>query len=169
MTGDDGASFAAAVAGGTPELRRGLDSGVSVAYTALAHPGAWQASPTSFPENATYCLTGLCADCFSTLFPGQSLDDSYAIMGYDAIMTAVRLVRSPNGPIRTPGALIQQFKQLHGDSAAPGASGWISLTPEGRTINKAVVIMGVEADGRSTFRELSSPYGAACKPGVPPC
>jgi ABC-type branched-subunit amino acid transport system substrate-binding protein len=169
MTGDDGASLTAAVAGDAPELRRGLRANASVVYTALAHPDAWRAAPTAFQAGSADYLTGHCPECFPTLFPGYRLDDGYAIMAYDAIMTAVAGIRSPNGPVGSPGALIQEFKRLHGAGSVAGASGWISLTPTGNTINKAVPILGIGPDGAAQFRTLSSPSGTPCTPGTTLC
>lgn len=172
VTGDDGASFAAAVAGGAPELSRGLHANASVAYTALAHPEAWRASPGAFAPGSAEFLTGLCAECFPTLFPGQSLDDGYAIMAYDAVMTAVTAIRQPNGSsgsVGSPGAVLQGFKRLHGPDAVAGASGWISLAPVGNSINKAVPIMGVAPDGKAQFLQLSSPSGTPCTPATALC
>ncbi len=172
VTGDDGASFAAAVAGGAPELSRGLEANASVAYTALAHPQAWRQSPEAFaPASAAY-LTGNCPECFPTLFPGRNLDDSYAIMAYDAVMTAVTAIRSPTvagGPVSSSGAVIQEFKRIHGPDARAGASGWISLDPSGYPINKAAAIIGVTPTGASEFVQLSSPSGTPCTPNTAFC
>lgn len=170
ITGDDGASFAAAVAGGAPDLRSGLQANASAAYTSLAHPDAWQKSPGAFALGSADPLTGRCPDCFPTLFPDRSLDDSYAILAYDAVMTAVTAVRPRDGRVSSPGGVIQRFKRLHGiDGAVAGASGWISLSPSGSTIDKAVAVIGVAANGKAQFLQLSSPSGAPCAPGRTPC
>jgi ABC-type branched-subunit amino acid transport system substrate-binding protein len=170
ITGDDGASFAAAVAGGAPDLRSGLQANASFAYTSLAHPEAWRKSPGAFALGSADPLTGDCPDCFPTLFPGRSLDDSYAILAYDAVMTAVAAIRPREGTVSSPAAVINRFKRLHGiDGAVAGASGWISLSPTGSTIEKAVPIIGVAPDGKAQFLELSSPSGTPCTPGKTPC
>jgi ABC-type branched-subunit amino acid transport system substrate-binding protein len=169
VTGDDGASFAEAVARGVPGLREGLQANASVAYTSLANPDAWRASPDMFAPGTADFLTGTCADCFATLFPDHDLDDSYAIMAYDAVLTAVTAIRQPDDSVNTPDAVIQEFKRLHGPKAVAGASGWISLAANGNPVEKAVSIMGVVPDGSTRFLELSSPSGTPCKPGTPPC
>lgn len=169
MTGDDGASLAAAVATGSPEVRAGLAANISVAYTALAHPEAWRQAAGAFQPHSADYLTGNAPEAFPTLFPGQSLDDGYAIMAYDAIMTVVRSIRSSQTPLDSPDALIQEFKRIHGIAALPGASGWISLSPTGNTQDKAVPILGIGADGRAKFLQLSSPSGAPCTRGMPQC
>lgn len=169
VTGDDGASFAEAVERGAPGLREGLRANASVAYTSLANPDAWQASPDMFAPGTADFLTGTCADCFATLFPDRDLDDSYAIMGYDAVLTAVTAIRQPDDSVSTPDAVIQEFKRLHGPKAVAGASGWISLAATGDPVEKAVSIMEVVPDGSARFLQLSSPSGTPCTPGTPPC
>ncbi|WP_028925378.1 ABC transporter substrate-binding protein [Pseudonocardia acaciae] len=169
VTGHDGATFAAAAASGAPELRNGLSANVSVAYTALAHPESWRNAPGAFQPNAAEYLTCTGPDCFPTLFPGQSLDDGDTIMAYDAIMTAVRAIRSSDPPLGSPAELIQQFKRIHGVGLLPGASGWISLAPNGNAQNKAVPILGIGPDGRTQFVQLSSPSGTPCVPGMSGC
>lgn len=169
MTGDDGASLAAAVAAGAPEVRAGLAANVSVAYTALAHPEAWRQAAGAFQPHSADYLTGNAPESFPVLFPHQRLDDGYAIMAYDAVMTVVRSIRSSQTPLGSPGALIQEFKRIHGIGAIPGASGWISLSPTGNTQAKAVPILGIGVDGRAQFLQLSSPSGSPCTPGMPQC
>jgi ABC-type branched-subunit amino acid transport system substrate-binding protein len=169
VTGDDGASFAEAVARDDPGLRAGLSANASVAYTALAHPEAWRAAPDTFAPGTAEYLTGRCPECFPTLFPDWGLDDSYVIMAYDAVVTAVTAIRQPEGSVSTPEAVIQEFKGLHGPQAVAGASGWISLAATGSPIDKAVAIMEVVPDGSTRFLQLSSPSGAPCQPGRAPC
>jgi ABC-type branched-subunit amino acid transport system substrate-binding protein len=169
VTGDDGASFAEAVARDEPGLREGLRANASVAYTALAHPEAWRATPDAFAPGTADYLTGPCAECFHTLFPEESLDDSYAIMAYDAVLTAVTTIRQPDESVSSPEAVIQEFKRLHGPQAVAGASGWISLDAAGNPVDKAVAIMEVVPDGGTRFLQLSSPSGTPCRPGAAPC
>jgi ABC-type branched-subunit amino acid transport system substrate-binding protein len=169
VTGDDGASFAEAVARDEPGLRDGLRANASVAYTSLAHPGAWRAAPDSFAPGTSQYLTGDCEECFPTLFPGRNLDDSYAIMAYDAVLTAVTAIRQPDESVSSPEAVVQEFKRIHGPQAVAGASGWISLDSAGSTVDKAVAIMDVVPDGSARFLQLSSPSGVPCRPGTPPC
>jgi len=169
VTGDDGASLAEAVARDEPGLREGLRANASVVYTALAHPAAWQAAPDAFAPGTAQYLTDGCEECFPVLFPGQSLDDGYAIMAYDAVLTAVTVIRQPDGSVATPEAVVQEFKRLHGPQAVAGASGWISLEAAGSTVAKAVPIMEILPDGSTRFLQLGSPTGAPCRPGTAPC
>lgn len=182
LTGDDGASFAASVAGGNAELRRGLQANASVAYIALAHPQAWawaaanasstdpatRARAAAFPPNSAGFLTGDCEDCFPKLFPGQNLDDSYAIMAYDAMLTTIDAIRS-GGPATSPSGVTNQLKQIHGRASVGGASGWISLLPNGYPNHKAVSIVRVRPDGGPEFLQLSAPNGQPCAPEASFC
>ncbi|MGH8906626.1 MAG: ABC transporter substrate-binding protein [Egibacteraceae bacterium] len=173
VTGSAGATTAIVLADGEDALKDGLESGVTLRYTAHAHPDAWAAMPESFsPDPIEYFQQG-CAnqDCFTQLFPSDSLDDSGAIMGHDAVVAAVRAIRSAAGqrdlsadPI-TLGEVVQSLKGLHGASAVPGASGWISLDGSGNPINKAIPILELHPDGTVAFVALSAAGGA---PFVPP-
>ncbi|GAA5145484.1 hypothetical protein GCM10023321_03440 [Pseudonocardia eucalypti] len=168
MTGDDGVRFGSGVTG-SPELAAGLRANATVEYTALAHPRAWPAAPAAFAPGATAYLTGHCPECLDTLFPGARLDDSYTIMAYDMMMAAVAGIRSPNGVVDSPGALTQEFKRMHGAGSVAGASGWISLTSAGETIDKAVAIMRVLPMEGMEFVQLSAPSGVPCTPNSNNC
>jgi len=169
VAGDDAIEFATAVARGSSELRKGLEANASVSYTALAHPAAWRASPSLFAPGSTGFLSDRCPDCLLGVFPDEDLSDGEAIMGYDAVLTAVRAVRSPYGINDTPDLVAQELKRIHATESVPGASGWISLAPTGEAINKAVSVLRVQADGRVEFITLSSPAGTPCVPNVTPC
>lgn len=169
MSGDSTVSFATAVAHGGHELRNGLMSKASVRYTALAHPQAWEADPGSFAQGSRDSFQSACSNCFHNHFPGASLDSGSAIMGYDAIITAVTAISTREGINTKPNLIIQEFNRMHGRKAVPGASGWISLDERGKPVNKAVPILEVQADGTVKFEKLSSPRasGEPCRPDVP--
>lgn len=142
----------------------------SVRYTAQTHPDSWAASPESFSAESTSRLSTTCEHCFTTVFRGETLDDGGAIIGYDAIITAVTAIRPGQEIVNgTPDLVTQEFRRLHGADAVPGATGWISLDQFGNPVNKAVVILQVELDGTLKFLKLSSPLGSPCVPGTPPC
>lgn len=167
----DTVDFATIVALGGPELREGLNANASVIYTAQTHPDSWEASPEIFPSAATRQLSSTCDQCLKNVFPGETLEDTGAIMGYDAIVTAVAAVRPDQGAgiNDTPDLVSQEFKRLHDAGAVPGASGWISLDPLGKPVNKATVILQVESDGALKFVQVSSALGTPCVPDVSPC
>lgn len=169
IAGADAVEFVTKVSRSDTELRNGLSANTSVRYTGQAHPESWKASLESFSAASTSHFIATCEYCFNTLFPGESLEDAGAIVGHDAIVTAVTAIRQGSGPNYEPDLITQWFKRLHGIDAIPGASGWISLDPLGNPVNKAVPILQVNPDGTLKFLELSSPLGPPCVPGTPPC
>lgn len=170
VTGSDAVDFANSVAQDSGELRQGLSAHASVQYTVLAHPGSWEASPDSFAQGSRNSFRSDCEDCFPAIFPGEPLDDGAAIMGHDALHTAVTAIRTREGINDKPELIIQKFKRLHGPQAVPGASGWISLDEHGNPINKAVPILEVNPDGTVVFVQLSSPgHAPNDPPGDSPC
>ncbi|MGQ0779355.1 MAG: ABC transporter substrate-binding protein [Pseudonocardiales bacterium] len=166
-SGGSTAELAARIERGEWALIRGMEANVSVQYTAQAHPGAWAASPESFHGDSTSHLTTTCEQhCFTTVFRGESLEDGGAIIGYDAILTAVTAIRPNQQGVfnDTPELITQEFRRLHGAAAIPGATGWISLDQFGNPVNKAVVILQVEPNGTLKFIKLSSISGSPCAP-----
>ncbi|MGH8908288.1 MAG: ABC transporter substrate-binding protein [Egibacteraceae bacterium] len=168
MTGGTGARAAIVLRqqierGQTP-LQAGLGANVTFRYTTQAHPGAWAVAPASFSQASIRYFQQNCPDpaCFASLYRGESLDDSGAVIGHDAVVTAVRAIRSAAGdrdlvtdPITTD-EVIQQFNGLHDSFAVPGASGWISLDGDGNPVNKAIPILQLLPDGTVMFVQLSS-------------
>lgn len=164
VTGSDGVLFAAAAAGATPELRRGLEANAEIIYTAVAHPGAWAAAPEAFQPAAAEYLSGACEECLPRLFPDEYLDDGAVITGYDAVVTVVSAVRLGAGVNDTAPLVAQQLKRLHGREAVPGASGWLSFAATGEARDKATPVLRVRPDGSLEFLQLTSPDGVPCVP-----
>ncbi len=115
--------------------RCGLGSMSTLTYTSCAYPDAWAAAPESFSLASIGYFQEDCGDCFGSFFPDDSLDDAGAIVGHDAVVTAVEAIGPPpttwkpmTGLI-TPGEVSQALNGLHGSFAVPGASGWISGIP----------------------------------------
>ncbi|MGQ0775831.1 MAG: ABC transporter substrate-binding protein [Pseudonocardiales bacterium] len=171
MTADGAVHFATTVRQGDAELRKGMNANMGVRYTALAHPGSWDASGGSFAPGPRDFFQSACEKCFRTLFPrefpGQPLDDGGAIIGHDAIAVASAAIRTRGGINDTPPLVIQEFNRMHGPQSVSGASGWISLDQNGNAINKAVPILEVKPDGTVVFVHLSSSLSAPCRPDIP--
>jgi ABC-type branched-subunit amino acid transport system substrate-binding protein len=160
VTGDSGV-FAAAPLQRLSDEEQAQYANVTVRYTALAHPEAWTEAPDSFlPDSITYLRTS-----FETIFPNDSLEDGGAIMGHDAVLTAVKAIRRRQSltanpqpdTIPSPGVVINRMKRLHGDAAVPGASGWISLNGRGDPIDKAIPLLELRRDGTVAFVQLTAP------------
>jgi hypothetical protein len=138
---------------GNPAFIKGLKSNVSLKYATMAHPGAWTHTPAVFPAlPVSFFNSGASCDdtCFSTLFPGETLDDGQAVMGHDAVFAAIsgiRLARPQTNPHLYRGAVIQQWNRLNNTRAVPGASGWISLNTTGNPENKAIPIIELTPQG----------------------
>lgn len=163
VTADSAVNFANTVARGDDDLlRRGMNTNISVRYTALAHPQSWRESAESFKSELENLFQASCKEiCFQIFFRSESLDDGAAIIGYDAITTVAAAI--PPGETPTPPLIIQEFNRLHKLGSVAGASGWISLE-NGNPINKAVPILEVKPDGTVVFVQLSSPLGSPCRP-----
>jgi ABC-type branched-subunit amino acid transport system substrate-binding protein len=170
VAGGDTVEFATTLARGDKEIHDGLLAKASVKYTTQAHPKSWEVSPEFFSPGAVNHFTSTCDQCFHNLFPGESLEDGGAIIGYDAVVTVVTAIRPPYGGMNNkPDLVSQQFNRMHGTDAVPGASGWISLDDDGTPVNKAVDILEVKPDGALEFVTLSAPKGSPCVPGISPC
>lgn len=172
VAGADAVEFASEVTS-SAELRDGLNANASMIYTTQAHPGAWTVSKEGFNLESIRHF-GSCDGCYTHFFPSEPLDDGAAIMGYDAIVTAVIAIRpgqGGHGINDRPELVSQQFNRLHGTEAVGGASGWISLTDgrDGSTVNKAVALLQVTADGSVKFLGVSSADGSPCVPDRTRC
>jgi len=161
FTGDDGSDLATAVRtqlASNGDLRTALTRNVTVRFTSLASPGAWAIAPDTF--SGTRYFTDTCAQCYPTLFPGDSLDDGAAIMGHDAVLTATVAIRglvdelNPVLPDDAAGAVSQQLQRLYGARAVPGASGPISLNNRGDPSLKPIPIVQLQPNGAVGFVEL---------------
>jgi hypothetical protein len=179
VTGDSAASLgnllAAQLNTKDNNITRGLNSNVTLRYTGLAHPGEWPQSDS--PLAATFALDSVayfrtgstCEHCFSSLFSNEQQDDGRAIMGHDAMLTAITAIRfathdDQHDLLRYRGEIIQALSQFHNARAVPGASGWISLVA-GNPENKAIPILELKPDGVH-FIELAAP-SPDNKPFVP--
>ncbi|HEV2779460.1 MAG TPA: hypothetical protein VGX25_08660 [Actinophytocola sp.] len=144
-------------------IRRALESGITVRYTALAHPAAWTSAPTAFSAGSVQVFTddaAKCSTCLRALFPDNTLEDASAIMAHDAVLTAVRAIRlasGPSGGVVSPRDVLQVKNRLHGTGAIPGASGWMSFDQHGTALDKVVPILEVGPDGTRAFVQLSAP------------
>lgn len=166
VAGADAVEFATEIARGKPELRNGLNANASVSYTTQAHSGSWSFLEGFSPESVRRFDS--CEGCYKNFFPGESLNDGAAIIGYDAIITTVTAIRAGQVINDRPELVSQQFNRMHGIEAVGGASGWISLR-DGAVVNKAVAILEVKSDGSVTFLGLSSVDGSPCVPNKTRC
>lgn len=201
VTADDAVDFAAKVADPVaPDLgaRDGLaaKANAQVVFAGEASPGPWDdpAVESYFSPGAlTHFRPDCTQQCFSTVFPRESLEDGGAIMGHDAVTTATAAIRH-RGVYDAPDLVANQIKTLHGREAVALASGWLSVRAngdqlattanpvdaDGRPINatgapvaKAVPVLRVQADGHIGYIEAqvmsSASTGVPCLPNSDAC
>ncbi|WP_234329614.1 serine/threonine-protein kinase [Streptomyces viridochromogenes] len=140
-------------------LARALGKGgIDLLYTGLAHPGAWKVTPGAFaPDLVEPFRDGT----FDDAFPHSDLDDGRAIMMHDALLTAARAVRAtPAVPNPTVTDVYRTLSRLRKQGPLPGASGWIALGDDGAPENKAIPVLRITPDGRTTAITVTSAEGA---------
>lgn len=149
---------------GFEQIKETLRSGnVRLVYTGLAHPGTWTKRPAAYPGWARQSFEE--GGRYRSAFPEETLDDGQAIMGHDAVLTAVSGVRlaarasDSNGRV-TGSQTIQIWKSLHGVESVKGASGLISLTTDGSPDRKAVPVIEIGQDGAVRTLDVSARTGS---------
>nr|BEK63230.1 ABC transporter substrate-binding protein [Kitasatospora purpeofusca] len=146
-------------------------AGITVRYTALAHPDSWGEASTEGPGGSkapTAELAGLLrAD--DTKQPDRigpaDRRDGRIIITYDAVTTAVAGIRKDvGGSVVMPSLddVTQSWRRLHGGNRVDGASGWICLDQFGNPYNKAVPIVHLDATVRGAVLDtVAWPLGRA--------
>jgi hypothetical protein len=162
ISGDDASQTAQAA--GFQDIKDTLrDGNVRLVYTGLAHPGSWEKRPDVYPGAAkpSFGPHGR----FRTTFKEEALDDGQAIMGHDAVLTAVAGIRlvarnseTNNGAV-SGSEVIQIWRSLHGPEMVQGASGLISLGSDGSPERKPVPIIEIRADGSVATLAVSAQGG----------
>lgn len=158
ISGDDASQVEQSA--GIDEVKDALRLGkIRLLYTALAHPDAWTESPQSYSPTAIAPFLG--GGEFVTAFPHESLADGQAIMGHDAVLTAVTAIRAAaSGGDQVSGSdVMQMLTALNGAGTVPGASGLISLDKHGNPVNKAIPIVELTPDGQVNTVAVSSRTG----------
>ncbi|GAA2265066.1 hypothetical protein GCM10010430_57450 [Kitasatospora cystarginea] len=160
ISGDDASQVEQSA--GVGEVKNALRLGkIKLLYTGLAHPDAWQLRPQSYARTATAAFeTG---GEFPSAFPHETLADGQAIMGHDAVLTAVSAIRAAatGGADRVTGQdVVQMLTLLYGAKAVSGASGLISLDSHGNPMNKAIPIVELSPDGQVRTVAVSSRTGS---------
>ncbi|MET8679609.1 ABC transporter substrate-binding protein [Streptomyces sp. NPDC004647] len=162
FSGDDVSQSAAHE--GFKEIKQTLNRGkVRLFYTGLAHQGAWQERASAYPGLAVTSFGP--KGRYRSDFSDETLDDGQAIMGHDAVLTALsgaRLVadRAEESGQVTGSRVIQVWNVLGGsDHAVRGASGLIALENDGSPERKAVPIIEIKKDGTVHTLDVSAASG----------
>ncbi|MET8540615.1 hypothetical protein ABZW03_08155 [Kitasatospora sp. NPDC004799] len=146
-------------------------AGITVRYTALAHPDTWgerSTATTGGSKKASKDLADL-LDRPDTKAPDAigpaDLRDGRVIITYDSVSTAVAGIRNQTvRDVKTPSTddVVQSWRRLHGTSRVDGASGWICLDQYGNPYNKAVPIVHLDPATRNAVLDaLAWPLGHA--------
>jgi hypothetical protein len=138
----------------TSQAKADLASGkITVLCPAWAAPQTWAASPSrdqpaGFPAFASDYVRQFTANKSF----GTELDDGYAIMTHDALLTAAKAIRLATAPpvtVPTPAQVLSN--QYHMDSAntVPGASGSLTFVEEnnGNPAGKPVFVLEIRPSG----------------------
>lgn len=165
MSGDDAMMVRHTNGFGARDLARALDKGrLDLLYTGLAHPGAWKVTPDAFdPDLVAPFRDGT----FDATFPHGDLEDGRAIMMHDALLTAARAVRAtPGVPNPTVTDVYRTLSRLRNQGPLPGASGWIALGSDGAPEGKAIPVLRIAPNGRTTAVAVTSAEGTPRAKGV---
>ncbi|MFJ2263751.1 bifunctional serine/threonine-protein kinase/ABC transporter substrate-binding protein [Streptomyces sp. NPDC087844] len=161
MSGDDAMMVRHTNGYGRHQLAAALGKGgIDLLYTGLAHPGAWDLAPGAFAPTAVAPFRD---GTFAATFPHGELEDGRAIMMYDALCLAVRAVQEARGtstPTPTVTDVYRTLSRLRQEGAVPGAGGWIDLGDDGAPVNKAIPVLRITPDGRTTALTVVSAHGA---------
>ncbi|MGH3961708.1 MAG: hypothetical protein ACRDRY_00385 [Pseudonocardiaceae bacterium] len=145
-------------AGNQDGIAANLRANITLHYTGLAHPGGWSDQQRFLPAS-TRIFQQDCATCFTLVFPQEQLDDGSAIISYDALLVAIRAIRSgisqqSNAPFDptalTPGAMLQQMFRINQAAPVHGASGPTAFDEQGKPIDKPIPILQLNPDGTVT-------------------
>jgi ABC-type branched-subunit amino acid transport system substrate-binding protein len=157
-------------------VKRAAATGTTLEYTNLADPRGWEGPDARyFLEASTrYFREAGGRGYFGSDFPNDTVDDGQAVTSHDALWAAVLAARGAVALTKdeqkapTTAAVGAQFDRMHGTSAVPGASGWISLDEHGNPRDKALTVIRV-GTGPTVVHKVSSASGVPCTPGTPPC
>lgn len=141
-----------------------LRRGVTVRYSAIAHPDAWTGPHAPEVGGSAEAMRRL-ERLVATVGPiGEvRLADSRTMTMYDAVWTAVSGIRAAGmGEVPSTQAITHIWPRLHGpDHRVDGVSGWICLDNFGNAYNKAVAIVRLDpsAPGTIAFEGVAWPKG----------
>jgi ABC-type branched-subunit amino acid transport system substrate-binding protein len=147
--------------------------GLTLLYTGLASPLSWDVPGTAQAISAETVahFRGPNPNSYAIQF-GDSLEDGHAIMAHDSVLTATEAARRAyTGQPLAPPDLENGMNQITGtNGAVAGASGWIYFQNTKEPLewlprNKAIPVLSLDRDGKTTLVRLSSRTGEP--PGQP--
>ncbi|MEU0105630.1 bifunctional serine/threonine-protein kinase/ABC transporter substrate-binding protein [Streptomyces sp. NPDC006251] len=158
MSGDDTMMIRHTNGFGARDLADVLGKGrIDLLHTGLAHPRAWEVTPEAFDLKLAAPFRD---GTFTDTFGHSDLEDGRAVMMYDALLTATRAVReTPAVPRPSVTDVHRTLARLREKGPLPGASGWIALGDDGAPRDKAIPILRIAPDGRTTAVTVTSADG----------
>ncbi|AXE84133.1 bifunctional serine/threonine-protein kinase/ABC transporter substrate-binding protein [Streptomyces sp. Go-475] len=158
MSGDDTMMVRHTNGFGARDLADVLGKGrIDLLHTGLAHPRAWEVAPEAFDLKLAAPFRD---GTFTDTFGHGDLEDGRAVMMYDALLTAARAVReTPAVPRPSVTDVHRTLARLREKGPLPGASGWIALGGDGAPKDKAIPVLRIAPDGRTTAVTVTSADG----------
>ncbi len=147
----------------------GLKSGTTLELAGEANPAEWDKGSGTVTQQGRAGYNQF-SNVFASRFPRVSDNDSNAIMGYDAVLTAITAIRLADMHTTNSGA-DQELSALQGSRAVLGPSGPISFSADyhdagvqgSNPVGKVIPILGLLPTSQIVTRQLELP--AVTPPG----
>jgi hypothetical protein len=145
------------------------EANMTVYYTGLTSPDMWSSQPDAADQSISAWFGSKYQYGFQQTFPGESLNDSWAIMYFDGMLTAVDAVQAlytsdDAQQLPSAGAVAQQLNSL----TVHGASGYICFNSEHDPVTKAIPVLQLGQNGQLTYVTLTS-AAPGSSPDHDPC
>lgn len=168
FSGDTANNLAQTLSRSSPaqeRLRAALGKGIEITYTGLAHPHEWDGATGDAKVDAQNF------DAFRVRFQSAFRDDTLdweAMMGHDAVLTAVTAIRKiapayggPADAAVTTQEMVQEWNRLD-TVIVQGAAGRVSFdennpTNKGNPISRPIPILRLNADGSTVVVQVTRP------------
>jgi hypothetical protein len=146
----------------TPAVRSALADNVTLDFASEANSGEWDSGSTEVIQQGSQGFRQF-QGVFTSQFPGLSYNDGTAMLGYDAMLTAITVIRLA-GMNATITAVSQDLNAIQGSRIVLGASGPIGLSAiyQGRNdqgsnpVGKVIPILRMLPSGTVRFVKLES-------------
>jgi hypothetical protein len=146
----------------TPAVQSALADDVTLDYASEANPGEWNSGSSEVIQQGRQGFRQF-QGAFTSQFPGVSNNDGTAMLGYDATLTGITVIRLA-GMNATITAVTQDLNAIQGSRVVLGASGPITLSAiyQGRNAQgsnptgKVIPILRLLPNGTVQFLKLES-------------
>lgn len=140
---------------GVDSIRDSLSPGITVEYTHLSSPAAWDVAPGAFDQS----VVDYFRDGYFREFQDDTAGDGMATTSFDAVGVAVTAIQRAAGTthnvdVVTTQRVTSQFHQMHGTDQVAGASGMLSFDCVGHPEDKPISVFSLKADDRRPTSEI---------------